>query len=194
MPIDPGQLRIITYPHTALRDKARPVERVTGEVRAVALRMIELMHIAEGIGLAANQVGIPWRVFVAHVPPSDDPKDHRSLEADPPSATDGAVVYINPVLTEPERDLVPHEEGCLSLPDIRGEVRRPSIITITATDIEGKQFTRRASGLLARCWQHECDHLDGVLIIDRMSHLSRMKNKHAIRDLEDDAADAGMML
>lgn len=188
MAIDPASLFIVEHPHAALRRRATPIEAISDEVRAVARRMIELMHQAEGIGLAANQVALPWRIFVAHVPHSDDPADNHSLTTDPAGATPSPVVYINPVLSDPQRDLVPFEEGCLSLPEIRGEVRRPSQITITATDLEGSRFTQRAGGLLARCWQHEIDHLDGVLIIDRMVQIDRMKNRSAIKDLEERAA------
>ncbi|MBL8745576.1 MAG: peptide deformylase [Phycisphaerae bacterium] len=185
MPVDPATLYLVTYPHPALRVRSKPIDKVTDEVRAVALRMIELMKEEEGIGLAANQVGLAWRLFVAHVPDSDDPADDRSLLTDPISATRSPTVYINPVFSLPQRDLVPFDEGCLSLPDIRGEVRRPSQVTLTYTDLEGHRATLRASGLLARCWQHEMDHLDGTLIIDRMLQIDRMKNRAAIRDLEE---------
>lgn len=184
MPVDTAELRVIQYPAPILRAKSRTIPAVSDEVRSVARRMIELMHEAEGIGLAANQVGLPWRLFVANVPPADPPEEFRSLAADPPSATRGPVVYVNPVFSDPQRDLVPYDEGCLSLPDITGEVRRPSEITIAALDLEGRPFTSRAGGLLARCWQHEVDHLDGVLIIDRMTPIARMKNRMAIRDME----------
>lgn len=185
MAVDPASLFVVTYPHPALRKRAKAIERITDEVRAVALRMIELMKEEEGIGLAANQVGLAWRMFVAHVPDSDDPKDDRSLLTDPISATRSPTVYINPVFSLPQRDLIPFDEGCLSLPDIRGEVRRPSEITLTATDLEGTRTTLRGGGLLARCWQHEMDHLDGALIIDRMLQIDRMKNRGAIKDLEE---------
>lgn len=188
MPVSVSDLVIVHYPAAVLRRKAKPVPEVTAEVRAVAARMIELMRAADGIGLAAPQVGLEWRMFIVDIAHSDDPEDERSLDSDPPSATNGPAVYINPVFSAPRRDLVPYEEGCLSLPDIRGEVRRPSEITITATDIEGVRFTQRASGLLARCWQHEMDHLDGVLIIDRMNHASKQKNKNAVRSLEERGA------
>lgn len=185
MPVDPASLYVVTYPHPVLRKRAKPIDKITDEVRAVAKRMIELMREEEGIGLAANQVALTWRMFVADVPHSDNPKDDRSLNTDPISATRGPVVYINPVFTEPQRDLIPFDEGCLSLPDIRGEVRRPSEITITATNLEGERTTLRAGGLLARCWQHEMDHLDGALIIDRMVPIDRMKNRAAVKDLEE---------
>lgn len=183
MPVDAAALRLVRYPAPILRQRSKPIPEVTDEVRAVAHRMFELMAKHEGIGLAANQVGLDWRLFVAHVPPTEGSSE-RSTTSDPVTATAEPVAYINPVLSEPERDLDPFEEGCLSLPEIAGEVRRPSAITITALDLDGKEFTMRAAGLLARCWQHEMDHLDGVLILDRMTPLSRMKNRSAVRDLE----------
>ena len=192
MSINPEQLTIVVYPAPVLRTRASPIEAVTDEVREVARRMFQLMHEAEGIGLAANQVGLAWRLFVADVPHSDDPEDERSLLTDPVSATERPTVYINPVLKDHQRDLVPFEEGCLSLPDIRGDVRRPSAVTIEALGLDGKPFRQRASGLLARCWQHEMDHLDGVLILDRMSQVSRLKNKAAISELEQRPGKGGL--
>lgn len=180
MPIDPDMLDIVIYPDPVLRAKAKPVEKITEEVRRVAKRMIALMREADGIGLAAPQVGLSWRLFVVDVPPSED----RSAQADPPTATDGPQFYINPKLSDPKGAPVPWEEGCLSLPDIRGDVLRPPVITISALDLDGKPFTRTAGGLLARCWQHEMDHLDGVLILDKMTQMSRLKNRTAVKDLE----------
>jgi peptide deformylase len=146
----------------------------------VAEAMVRIMREAEGIGLAAPQVGLDWRMFVADVPEGEK----RSASGEPPSATNGPVVYINPVLSKPTGPVEPYEEGCLSLPEIRGDVLRPPAITITALDLEGQEFTQTATGLLARCWQHEFDHLDGVLIIDKMTAPYRIKNRSAIRDLE----------
>jgi len=180
VPVDASKLKIVEYPHPALRQRASKIDRVTDEVRSVARRMIELMREAEGVGLAAPQVALPWRLFVADVPEDDN----RSASSDPPTATRGPVVYINPALSHPAGGLEGYEEGCLSLPDIRGEVLRPPVMTITAIDLEGQAFTQTAGGLLARCWQHECDHLDGVLILDKFTQLSRLKNKFAVRDLE----------
>lgn len=180
MPVDPSNLRLRFYPDPVLRQKAAPVGEVTEEVRKVAAEMVEIMKEEDGIGLAGPQVGVPWRIFVADVPEGQK----RSASAEPPTATKGPRVYINPVLSKPEGAPEPYEEGCLSLPDIRGDVLRPPTITITYTDLEGKQATETAAGLLARCWQHETDHLDGVLIIDKMTQIFRMKNKSAIRDLE----------
>jgi len=184
MPTDPESLTIVHHPEPVLRKRAKAVGEVTDDVRAIARRMLDLMDQARGIGLAAPQVGLGWRLFVCHVPAAED----RVLESDPLQATGAPMVCINPVLSEASRDLVPYEEGCLSLPEITGDVRRPSEITMTATGLDGKAFTRRAAGLLARCWQHEVDHLDGVLIIDKMSPIHRMRNRRAIKALESGAA------
>ncbi len=182
MPADPATHRIQRYPAPILRKKAAPIEKISDETRAVAQRMIQMMYDSEGIGLAAPQVGLSWRMFVVHVPEDEG----RSAKSDPPTANLAPEIYINPTLTNPTGPVEPYEEGCLSLPDIRGQVQRPPTITITATDLNGQQFTRTATGLLARCWQHENDHLDGILIIDRMMQMSRLKCRSAIRDLERD--------
>lgn len=180
MPLDPHTLILQTYPAPILRKRSKEVPEISDEVRAVAARMIEVMRTEQGIGLAAPQVGLPWRMFVVDVPPDEE----RSADASPPTATRGPQVCINPRLSQPAGAPEPYEEGCLSLPDIRGEVLRPPVITLTATDLEGRTFTCTAAGLLARCWQHELDHLDGVLIIDRMTQMSRLKNRAALRELE----------
>jgi peptide deformylase len=194
MPIDPSNLRIQHYPAEVLRKRAKSVDPADPDVRKVAERMVELMYEAEGIGLAAPQVGLPWRVFVVDIPEEDGGPPEAGagslpVTADsPPTATSGPVVYINPVLSRASGELVSSEEGCLSLPDIRGQVLRAPVITITAMDVDGKEFTQTGAGLLARCWQHEFDHLEGVLIIDRFTQLSRLKNRSAVRDLERSAA------
>ncbi|MEM8836223.1 MAG: peptide deformylase [Planctomycetota bacterium] len=182
MPIDPSTLRIVSYPDPVLRAKAEDVPEVTDEVHDVVVRMIELMREADGIGLAAPQVGLPWRLFVCHVMPDED--CDRRLDDTPTTCSEGPQVFINPSLTDYTRDLEPMEEGCLSLPGIAGEVRRPTGVTIEAIDLDGNSTSRTATGLLARCWQHEHDHLEGVLIFDRFTPLSKMKNKHAIRELD----------
>lgn len=188
MSIDLPSLRIVRYPDAVLRQPAREISEITDEVRRVADRMIELMHDAPGIGLAAPQVGLSWRMFVLHVP--EDPDEGRLIDCDPPEATESPRVYINPRLSEYARDLVPWDEGCLSLPGITGEVRRPSQLTVTALDEHARSFSHRAGGLLARCIQHETDHLDGKLIIDRFTPIARMKNRVALRELTEGAAKA----
>lgn len=165
------RLRIIHYPAPALRRVARPVERVDDRIRAVARAMIDLMHEARGVGLAAPQVGLSWRMFVAN----------------PDGAADEDVVFINPVLSEPSREMGDREEGCLSLPGVTGVIRRPLAIMVEALDLEGASFRLAGDDLAARVWQHETDHLDGTLIIDRMTQLDRMANRQALRVLEEAA-------
>src|SRR5262245_37802390 len=101
MPVDPSNLVLRLYPDPVLRQKAKPVPEVTEEVRKVAAAMIEVMRKADGIGLAGPQVGLPWRIFVADIPESEK----RSASADPPTATKGPQVYINPVLSKPTGDV-----------------------------------------------------------------------------------------
>lgn len=168
MPLDATKLRIVHYPDPVLRRRARPVEQIDSEVRSVAERMLELMHEAPGVGLAAPQVGLGWRLFVAC--PTGDPADDR--------------VFINPRILEPSRQMDEMEEGCLSLPEIQVHMRRPKQVTVEATDLGGQTFRLTSDGLPARVWQHETDHLDGVLIIDRMQPMDRLANERLIRELE----------
>ncbi len=184
------------YPDPVLRVRAADVPGVlgvTGEVRAVADRMLELMFDAPGIGLAAPQVGLSWRMFVCHVLPEDEQREETEEPGDtagenavapPLASTAGPMVFINPVLSDPTGPVEWESEGCLSLPRITGEVPRPRTITVSALDREGKPFTLTATGLLSRCVQHETDHLDGVLIIDKMSPLSRLRTRSTVRGLE----------
>jgi peptide deformylase len=182
MPVDPSTLKLVTYPADVLTRKASPVPEISDEVLAVAEKMVEIMIEQRGIGLAAPQVGLAWRMFVVHVP--EHPESGHLVEADPPSATPKPQVYINPTLVSTAGERVPLEEGCLSLPGIRGEVLRPEIATISALDEHGRPFSVTGRGLLARCWQHELDHLDGVLILSRMTQMARLRNRSAIRELE----------
>lgn len=189
--VDPSSLSLQIYPEPILRQRAVEVDAVDDSIRHVARRMIEMMFEHEGIGLAAPQAGLGIRLFVAHVPfDSDDPDacptpDH-GLET-PANATAEPLVFINPELAEPSRQMTPLEEGCLSLPEIRGEVIRPETIRVRATGLDGKPFELFATDLLAKVIQHENDHLDGTLIIDRMTQMSRLKVRSAVRQLERNA-------
>ncbi|GJM18785.1 MAG: peptide deformylase [Phycisphaeraceae bacterium] len=179
MTVDPASLKLQIHPAACLREKCKPVE-VDDELRAIAARMIEVMRSAEGIGLAAPQVGLGMRIFVCHVPPEGEgpPAD------DAPIACAEPEVFINPEILAYEGPPEPYEEGCLSLPGILGEVRRPPVVRVRALGLDGTEFERRAGGLLGRCWQHEIDHLDGVMIIDKMTQMSRLKNRTALKQLE----------
>ncbi len=169
MAVAPEKLVIVHYPASVLRQVAAPLRAVNDEVRAVAMRMLHLMHQAPGVGLAAPQVGLPWRMFVANHTgePGDD------------------LVFINPVLSEATRVTEDYEEGCLSLPEIRATIRRPRGITITALGLDGNTFSLSSDDLPARIWQHETDHLDGVLILDRMSPGDRTALRRKIKELEE---------
>lgn len=186
MTINTEKLRIELYPTEALKSKAKPVDlndNTWAEVRTVAARMIELMQGAQGIGLAAPQVGLSWRLFVAHVPADPDPDPEDDEDPEFPDSCDSPQVFINPIITEFAGDLEPYDEGCLSLPGITGEVNRPAIITMKATDLEGNEVSLKVSGLLARCWQHEIDHLDGIMILDKMTQMSRLKNRVKVKSM-----------
>jgi peptide deformylase len=164
---EPSALRILSYPATELRRKAEPVERFDAWLEEVVQRMMELMEEAEGVGLAAPQVGLSLRLFV--VDPEEGGTEHS--------------VYINPRLHDHAGDLVAKEEGCLSLPGIRAGIRRPPRVSITALDLRGTSFTAAGDGLLARVWQHEHDHLEGTLILDRMTPMDRIATRRAVKEL-----------
>jgi len=168
MSIEVSKLHIIRYPDPALKKNAEPIDSIDDTVRAVANRMIELMYEAEGVGLAAPQVGLSWRLFVMA----------GNEEADRPD-----MVFINPKLTVTSHELAVREEGCLSIPGVSVEVRRPSGVEIAAQNMEGESFTMRDDDYLARVWQHETDHLNGVLIIDRMSPMDRLATRKTLKEL-----------
>ena len=142
-----------------LREKAAPVEAVTDDVRRLVRDMIDTMYDAEGIGLAAPQVGISKRILVVDVADEDENRQVHAL--------------INPVIVEFGRKTEKASEGCLSIPGIEEMVTRPARVTVEALDPDGEPVRIEAEGLLARALQHEVDHLDGMLFIDRLSSLKR---------------------
>jgi peptide deformylase len=151
-------LNIVTYPHPTLRRVSKPVRRVDAELRSIVREMFDLMYQAKGIGLAANQVDLPLRFFLVN------------LEAKPGAGEE--LVFINPVISSPKGS-EEAEEGCLSLPGLYGNVVRPKQVRINAFGIDGKEIEADVTGLMARCVQHELDHLNGVLFTDRMSATAR---------------------
>jgi len=132
--------------------------------------MFDLMYEHKGIGLAANQVDLPYRFFVVNA------------TADPAQRGEERV-FINPVLSHPN-DTDEAEEGCLSLPGVYAPVKRPERITVTAFDLGGQEFTQRLDGLLARVVQHETDHLDGIMFIDRLAPTQLMAIREALAEFE----------
>ena len=165
-------MKIVHYPHPTLRHKSKPIRRVDDELRASVREMFELMYEAKGIGLAANQVDRPYRLFVVN-------------QVSDPGEPDEEYVFINPVLSLP-KGTAAAEEGCLSLPGLYAEVTRPASIQVSAYGLDGQAFDARVDGLLARVIQHETDHLDGVLFIDKLSETTALDLRPALEEFEAD--------
>ena len=164
-------MEILHYPDPILRKKGEVVREITPAVADRAQEMLETMYEARGVGLAAPQVG--WSVQLCVMNPAPD---DRSRE----------MVCVNPVIAEAEGEEV-DDEGCLSFPDIRGNIPRFFKITCRWYDLAGNRMETVAEGLLARMFQHEIDHLNGRLIIDRMTPASRLKVRGQLRELEREA-------
>lgn len=169
-PID--ELYIVNYPDPVLRKKCTPVETFDNELEALAQRMIQLMHHAGGLGLAAPQVGVTVRMFISNSGQEGE-DDH---------------VWVNPVLSDLQ-STVEAEEGCLSIPEVSIPKRRAVHAIIDAFDLTGKRIKAHGSDLVARVWQHEIDHLNGVLVIDHMPASVELANRRTLRDLEADYED-----
>jgi peptide deformylase len=152
-------LDIITLPDPRLRQVSKPIARIDAEILRLIEDMLETMYDAPGVGLAAIQVAKPLRLLVIDVA-DDDEKP-------------APIAMINPEIVKLGTELRMHEEGCLSIPDVRVEIERPSTVTVRYTDRKGKQQELKAEELLATAIQHEMDHLNGKLIIDFLSRLKR---------------------
>jgi peptide deformylase len=158
-------LPIRVYGDPVLRRIAKPIGEVTPEVRALAQDMIETMYAEPGIGLAAPQVGVSLRLIVM------DPTAGEE--------TDKAFALVNPVIVAKTGEQVVIEEGCLSVPDIRADVTRPERVSVDYTTIDGEPARLEADEMVARIFQHEYDHLDGILFVDRISPVRRqLLKKH----------------
>lgn len=161
---------ILPYPHPALHWKSKPIQEINADLRKVVAEMFELMYAANGIGLAANQVGLPYRLFILN------------LSSDP-ALKDEEIVFINPDILK-RKGTTEGEEGCLSFPGMYGPVKRAAKIEIEAFDLDGSCFEYSLDDLAARAVQHESDHLDGVLFIDRLSETARRELDPVINDFE----------
>ena len=168
---DLATLAVIRYPDPRLREVCTPLEEVDDRVRALAERMFQLMFEARGVGLAAPQVGVTVRMFAAS----------------PSFQADDRGFYINPTIIAVD-GVQEGEEGCLSFPAIAAKVKRKNIVTVRAIDLNGRQFEQTGEGLLARIIQHESDHLDGRLLVDRMGSVARLANRRALKELEEEFA------
>lgn len=167
-----AKLKIYTFPDLVLAKKALPVQKVDRSYFELADNMLETMYEAPGIGLAANQVGLLERLIVVDV--DYYPSDEEGTDPDPDLETDkkNPIILINPELIYREGSTITRE-GCLSVPDYRSEVKRAEKIKVRYQDIDGLEKVISAEGLLAVCIQHEMDHLEGTLFIDRLSPLKK---------------------
>ncbi|MRG90913.1 peptide deformylase [Polyangium spumosum] len=160
---------ILHYPDPRLRQKAQPVERITPEIERLIDDMAETMYAAPGVGLAATQIGEAHRIFIIDIAAEDEPSN--------------LMVFINPeILSKTGEEVGP--EGCLSFPGVSEDIKRATALRVRAQGRDGKTFELAADGLLAVAIQHEHDHLDGVLMIDRVGMLKkriiqRKMQKHA---------------
>jgi peptide deformylase len=151
---------VVQFPDPRLKEVSKPITEVTDELRELAADMIDVMYDEPGIGLAAPQVGASVRMFVIDTDWGDEEKEKSPT------------VVINPEISEREGRIT-WDEGCLSVPDYTATVERDATITLKGQDLDGNPIEERAEGLRAVCIQHEVDHLDGVLFIDRISRLKR---------------------
>ncbi len=162
-------LDIRVYPDPLLRETSQPVEVIDDEIRSLAREMIETMYAAKGVGLAASQVGVLKRIVVVDMDPEKlDPR-----------------VLVNPQIIElsPEKETAP--EGCLSLPNIEARVRRAAQAVVQAQDLSGELIQYTGSGIMARALQHEYDHIEGILFIDRVSPTQKFAIRKELAALEE---------
>ena len=157
---------ILTEPNKILRQISKPVEKVGKEEQLLMNDMLETMYSANGIGLAAIQIGVPKRIIVMDLSKNEEKKEPR--------------YFVNPIIKNKNPQKATYEEGCLSVPNQFAEIDRPSMCDVEYLDYNGKKKILHAEGLLATCIQHEMDHLDGILFID---YLSKLKKSIIIKKL-----------
>jgi peptide deformylase len=162
---------ITHYPDKVLAKTAKPVEEINDNIRQIVEKMKEIMFTNIGVGLAAPQAGLPLRLFII------------SLDG----TRDNVKVYINPTVTT-SGELMESEEGCLSVPGVYTKIKRYKQCSVTATDLDGNEFTDHAEGLYAKALQHEYDHIEGMTIVSRMSQTSKIAHRKQIKALQDAAS------
>ena len=178
---------ILEVPDPRLKTVSTAVETFDDALKALVADMFETMYDANGIGLAAIQVGVPLRLLVIDLQPDDPDAEpevctahgghhhtHQPVKNEPR-------VFVNPVILDPAEELSTYQEGCLSVPEIFADVDRPKTCRVRWQDLDGKVHEETMEGIMATCIQHEMDHLEGVLFID---HLSRLKRNMALKKLE----------
>jgi peptide deformylase len=164
--VDVSKCCITHYPADVLAGKAEHVEHIDDNIRALVEKMKDIMIEKKGVGLAAPQAGVALRLFII------------SLDG----TRENARAYINPTI-EPGGDLEANEEGCLSVPGVYSKIKRYKKCRVTATDLDGNQFTEEAEGLYARALQHEYDHIEGFTIVNRMGQASKIAHRRTLRKL-----------
>lgn len=164
--IDVDKCRITHYPASVLGERSKPVEKVDENVRLLVEKMTEIMLENKGVGLAAPQAGVSLRLFII------------SLDGTAQSVR----VYVNPTVT-PIGDLDSIDEGCLSVPGVYAKIPRYKKCEVTATDLDGNEFTEEAEGLYSRALQHEYDHIEGMTIINRMGQVAKIAHRRQLRKL-----------
>jgi len=181
---------LVILPDAQLRLVSTPVEEITPEIRTLVADMFETMYDAPGIGLAAIQIGVPWRVVTLDVAKraaseaeqaADEDAEDKDAEGEQEkrdAQPRNPMAFINPEITWASEERSVYEEGCLSIPEYYEEVERPAAVRVAYTDLDGQRQEIAAEGLLATCLQHEIDHLNGVLFID---HLSRLKRERVTK-------------
>lgn len=163
-------LKLEKYGSSVLREKSLPVDKIDDEIRRLVQDMIETMYAESGVGLAAPQVGISKRIIVID------------------TEEEGVIVLINPVIVKKEGELQ-EEEGCLSVPGVYSPVRRFSRVTVEAMDLNEKKFQITQEGMLAIALQHEIDHLNGYLFVDRLNPARRLMLKDELKNIEEGKQD-----
>jgi peptide deformylase len=169
-------MKIVQYPHPALRRPARALTAIDKQVRMHAEAMLELMYEHKGLGLAANQVALTYQMIVLNF--TGDPQQ-RDKEG----------VFINPVILE-RKGAIEEDEGCLSFPGLFAKVRRAKNVKVEAYNLKGEKLEITASELAARAWQHEVDHLHGVLFIDKLGPIGKLAVRNALKEFEREYARA----
>jgi len=164
--IDIEKCRLTRYPADVLAGQASPVEKIDDNIRRLVEKMIDVMLKNKGVGLAAPQIGVSLQLFII------------SLDG----SRESVKVFINPDVM-PTGELDSTEEGCLSVPNIYTKIRRYKKCKVTATDLEGKQFTEETEGLFARALQHENDHINGVTIVSRMGQAAKIAHRRQLKKL-----------
>jgi len=177
-------LDIIKYGHPVLRQKGARIESITPEIKKLIAEMLATMHASKGVGLAAQQIGKALQLTVIDVREAKDRPSWLERKGKPAEVNDFMpLVLINPEI-KPLGDPIAGGEGCLSFPEIFAEITRPGSVDVTALNEKGKPVEFRCGGLLARVIQHEVDHLNGILFIDRMSAATKRELKPELEDLQ----------